>query len=301
MGLRASKRRERYAEAGPAGTGLLRLCIDTSGSRLNVALARGDELLAVHSALHPFSHAAALLPVIDLLLEGQRLTVGDVQGLGICVGPGSFTGLRVGMTTARAIAAARNLPVAAVPSTLLLAAGSGAGGLVAPLIDARRGEVYSSLYRVDGSSEFPPSRDLDPGQRIGARCEARPSRPNEAWPEPRRSEAVTEQRCRWPEAVAQGEPVEVLAPEAGTPEGALGRILEASLGSVTLVGSACQTYDAVFREKGGDRVAFASRSRFSISPETLSEVCRRRLDAGLTADVRQLEPLYVGRPPIHGK
>lgn len=258
MGLRASGRRERHAAAGLAGTGPLLLSIDTSGSRLNVALSRGSELLAFHSALHPFSHAAALLPVIDLLLEGQRVTVADLEGVGLCIGPGSFTGLRVGMTTAKAIAAPGRLPVAAVTSTLLLAAGSGATGLVAPLIDARRGEVYSALYQVGATAHGACGPDAEL-------------------------------------------PVEMLAPEAGTPEGSLTRVLEASAGPVMLVGSACVTYAALLRDKGADRIALAPASRCSISAEVLAQLCSQRLKAGLTADAGQLEPLYVGRPPIHGK
>jgi tRNA threonylcarbamoyl adenosine modification protein YeaZ len=238
-----------------------------------VALSRGTELLAFHSALHPFSHASALLPAIDLLLEGQRAGVADLAGLGVCIGPGSFTGLRVGMTTAKAIGASKNLPAAPVSSTVLLAAGSGASGFVAPVVDARRGEVYSSLYRMEPGAAAATSLSeggLGPDARgIG--------------PEP------------------QEDPVEVLPPEAGSPEAALHRILEACPGPVTLVGSACVTYEALFREMGAGRVVLASRSRCAISPEVLARVCGLRLASGSTVAIGQLEPLYVGRPPIHGK
>ncbi len=250
MGLRATRRRERDQARDSVASGRLLLFVDTSGARLNITLSREGELLATYSALHPFSHASALLPVIDLLLEGQRATVGELAGLGLCIGPGSFTGLRVGMTTAKAIGAAGHLPTAAVSSTVLLAAGSGASGLVAPLIDARRGEVYSSLYRVEG---------------------------------------------------AGSEPAEVLAPEAGAPLEAIARILDGAEGNVTLVGSACQTYDAIFRESGGSRVSWAPPSACTILPDVLARVCFGRLKDGITVDISQLEPLYVGRPPIHGK
>lgn len=265
MGLRATKRRERdrLPEAGDMG-GLL-LCIDTSGARLNVSVSRQGELLAAYSALHPFSHATALLPVIDLLLEGQRATVAQLAGVGICVGPGSFTGLRVGMTTAKAIGASGNLPAAAVTSTVLLAAGSEASGLVAPLIDARRGEVYSSLYRL--TPRATPSLSTVSAEPSGG----------------------------------EEEPVELLAPEAGSPESAIARVLDACQGPVTLVGSACPTCEVIFRDKGGDRIVFSPRSHCSISPEILARVCSGRLASGHTVDIRQLEPHYVGRPPIHGK
>ncbi len=98
-------------------------------------------------------HAEVLIPAVDELCRRAGWTVGDLSGVAVDVGPGLFTGLRVGVATARAIASARGLPAAGVNSLEALAHPyRRRTGLVAPVVDARRGEVYWALYRADGTS-----------------------------------------------------------------------------------------------------------------------------------------------------
>lgn len=93
-------------------------------------------------------HAEVLLPLIQSLLERVRLVLGDLSGLSVSIGPGSFTGLRIGLATAKGIAYESNLPLFGV-STLHANAVrvSNFEGLIGSLIDARKGEVYAALFR----------------------------------------------------------------------------------------------------------------------------------------------------------
>jgi tRNA threonylcarbamoyladenosine biosynthesis protein TsaB len=92
------------------------------------------------------------MSAVDRLLADCGLAPADLDGLAVSVGPGSFTGLRVGLATVKALAMALDLPVAPVPTLDALAARLPfADAPVCPILDARKGEVYLSLYRWSGS------------------------------------------------------------------------------------------------------------------------------------------------------
>ncbi|HTT91322.1 MAG TPA: tRNA (adenosine(37)-N6)-threonylcarbamoyltransferase complex dimerization subunit type 1 TsaB [Acidimicrobiales bacterium] len=98
-------------------------------------------------------HAEVLMPAIDDLCRGAGWSVGDLTGVVVDRGPGLFTGLRVGLATARAIAMARGIPAAGVTSLEALAyPHRRRAGLLAPIVDARRGQVFWALYETGGPS-----------------------------------------------------------------------------------------------------------------------------------------------------
>ena len=106
-------------------------------SRLNIAL----------------THSERLMAVIDRLLQDCGWEATSLGGLAVSIGPGSFTGLRVGAATAKGLALALEVPVAPVPTLDALAATLPfADAPVCPLLDARRNEVYCSLYRWTGAA-----------------------------------------------------------------------------------------------------------------------------------------------------
>ena len=128
------------------------LAIDTATDAVSVALHDGDGVIATSESRSERQHAELLTPMIDFVCKQANITLHDVGAVAVDVGPGLFTGMRVGIASAQAIAHVLELPMAAitsldalsfeVPSTL---------DVVASVIDARRGEVYWSLYRrVDG-------------------------------------------------------------------------------------------------------------------------------------------------------
>ncbi len=129
------------------------LALETS-SRLGGVAVLGDGAVPVElSAEVPGAHLEWLLGAIDEALERARLLPADIEGLAVSLGPGSFIGLRVGVATAAAWAHIARRPIVGVSTLEVVAAGSGASGLVLAALDARRGEVVAALFRCDGVPE----------------------------------------------------------------------------------------------------------------------------------------------------
>jgi len=120
--------------------------IDTSSRTEGVALAHGDWAVSVTACRTRRGHSLLLLPTIERMLEQQGWTVDQIEGLGVVVGPGSFTGVRVGIATIDGLARATGAPAFAYSSLRVRAMAMGGGGAVAPILDARKGEVYGALY-----------------------------------------------------------------------------------------------------------------------------------------------------------
>ncbi len=94
-----------------------------------------------------------LAPVIRDMMNGLSVSFRELSAIGVSCGPGSFTGLRVGMSTAKALACANDLPLYSVNSLLLLAFNASLSGLdICPMLDARKGEVYAAIYKFGGRS-----------------------------------------------------------------------------------------------------------------------------------------------------
>ncbi len=146
------------------------------------------------------------MPAIDDLCRYARVPVSAIDGVVVDVGPGLFTGLRVGLATARAIATARDIPAAGVTSLEALAhPHRRRPGLVAAVVDARRGEVYSAVYAGGGE----PSRNGAPPASPAPRTWPPSSRP---WRAPL---AVGDGAWRYRELLAAG--AEVAGPAEASP------------------------------------------------------------------------------------
>lgn len=132
------------------------LALETATRSLSVAVLRGGECVAEETATAGRSAAEVLLPAIDRLLDRAGLDPGGLGGFAISVGPGSFTGLRVGIATLKGLAFGSDIPVAAVSTLAALARGAPEGeGPVVALLDARRGEVYAAAFRARGAEPDP--------------------------------------------------------------------------------------------------------------------------------------------------
>jgi tRNA threonylcarbamoyladenosine biosynthesis protein TsaB len=113
-----------------------------------VAIGSDDQVIGRIQLARPQHHAEHLAPAISYLLDQLDLSVDQLSGIGVGIGPGLFTGLRVGVTTAKVMAQALRIPLIGVPSLDLLAFEVRyADRLVVPALDARRGEVFWSTYR----------------------------------------------------------------------------------------------------------------------------------------------------------
>jgi tRNA threonylcarbamoyladenosine biosynthesis protein TsaB len=124
---------------------------DTSTAATSACVLRADGEAFEHvpdptRLFDPPGHSRELLPAVEDLMTRAGVGWGDVRAVAVGVGPGAFTGLRIGVATARALATAAGIRVHPVSSLAALAAGIGAP-VALPLIDARRGEVFGALYR----------------------------------------------------------------------------------------------------------------------------------------------------------
>lgn len=126
------------------------LAMDTSTFVGTVGVVKEGELLAEWSASVRATHGETLLPHVAKVLELAGLPLADIDALAVGIGPGSFTGVRIGVATAKGLALAQQKPLVGVTSLRVLARGLVAGtALCAPLIDAHKGEVYAALYELD--------------------------------------------------------------------------------------------------------------------------------------------------------
>jgi len=124
------------------------LAVETSTLAGGVALLEGDRLLGEYRLDVRVTHSERLMVAVDRVLGDAGWPSEALQGLAVAVGPGSFTGLRIGLSTVKGLALALSIPIAAVPTLDALAASLPYAVMpVCPVLDARKGEVYASLYR----------------------------------------------------------------------------------------------------------------------------------------------------------
>jgi tRNA threonylcarbamoyladenosine biosynthesis protein TsaB len=141
------------------------LAADTSTSINTVALCRGEgdsstqdapniTLLAETVVESNRLHAERMITTVQWVLEEARLTMDDIDLLAVSHGPGSFTGVRIGVATWKGLALGKNIPLVAVPTLDAMTwLHGGDHGLICPLLDARMKEVYSALYRSSAKQQ----------------------------------------------------------------------------------------------------------------------------------------------------
>ena len=131
------------------------LHIETSTELCSVALSHGDRCLAVRENSEGRNHAAMLTLFIDDLLNSNNLSTNQIDAVVVSSGPGSYTGLRIGLSTAKGLCYGGNIPLIAVSTLQAMSVGFvqnndvPASALLCPMIDARRMEVYTALYDKD--------------------------------------------------------------------------------------------------------------------------------------------------------
>jgi tRNA threonylcarbamoyladenosine biosynthesis protein TsaB len=129
------------------------LALESATLAGGAALLDGERLVGETTLSIALTHSERMMAVVDRLLSDCGWNPRDLEGLAVSIGPGSFTGLRVGVATMKGLALALDLPVAPVPTLDALAATLPfAAAPVCPLLDARKGEVYCSLYRWQGNA-----------------------------------------------------------------------------------------------------------------------------------------------------
>src|SRR5690554_4902541 len=126
---------------------MLCLSIETSTKTCAVALVDENKTLAEIVINSEFTHSQKLLPAIDMLLKSLDKNLSDIELIGVSVGPGSFTGLRIGIATAKGLVFGKNIPVVGI-STLegLAQASNCTDKTVVPILNARRNQVYTAIF-----------------------------------------------------------------------------------------------------------------------------------------------------------
>ncbi len=124
------------------------LGIETSTRAGSVAIVDGEEIIAEYTLNIKETHTSRLMPMIDHIFKNAHLTVREMDAVAVSLGPGSFTGLRIGLATAKGLCLALRKPLVGI-STLNAFARNicWTSHLICPLLDARKGEVYAALYR----------------------------------------------------------------------------------------------------------------------------------------------------------
>jgi tRNA threonylcarbamoyladenosine biosynthesis protein TsaB len=131
------------------------LGIDTSTTCGSIGLIHDERVISEYILNLPVTHSERLLDAIDLVLRKARYALGDLDGFAISLGPGSFTGVRIGVSTVKGLAYAVQKPVVGVSTLDVLASQvSPTPYLICPIIDARKGEVYSAFYRYEELSHL---------------------------------------------------------------------------------------------------------------------------------------------------
>ena len=127
------------------------LAVDTSATAASVAVAEENKLIGEFSINTALTHSQTLMPMVDELLKNTGLSVNDIDAVAVNAGPGSFTGVRIGVAAVKGIAFPKNLHCVSV-STLESMAYNMLGNdcIVCSVMDARCSQVYNALFRVKG-------------------------------------------------------------------------------------------------------------------------------------------------------
>lgn len=169
---------QREQEFARGSLRMLILSVDTTTFSGSVALLDRAKLLAEVNIDSSLTHSERLLAAIDFILKANRLRVQDMDGFALAAGPGSFTGIRIGLSTIKSLSFSSGKPAAAVSTLTALAwkLRHAQVRLICPLLDAKKGEMYAGLFESKGSElkeviaqgAYPPDRFLSllPSHRV---------------------------------------------------------------------------------------------------------------------------------------
>lgn len=139
------------------------LAIDTSNHTLGISLVRDDTVIGESITYLKKNHSVRAMPTVEALMKECGVVPSDLSKIVVAKGPGSYTGVRIGVTIAKTLAWTLSIPISAVSSLETLAANAQYfDGWISPIFDARRGQVYTGLYMFkDGKIE-----EVKPDQNI---------------------------------------------------------------------------------------------------------------------------------------
>lgn len=143
------------------------LVIDTSSTAASVALFEDGQVLGSFFTNTKQTHSQKLMPVVHAVLEQTGTQISDIEAYYVCEGPGSFTGVRIGIATVKGFAQPFGVPVHPYSSMFLIACGvTQKDCLIVPVIDAKRGDVYYGVYRWDGDRLSTLEEGIEPLEQL---------------------------------------------------------------------------------------------------------------------------------------
>ncbi len=143
------------------------LGLDTATSTASIAVLSGDAVIA-HATRNTHRRTADVLVAVDEACRAAGIAPAQIEAVAVGAGPGSFTGLRIGMATAKGIAFALGKPVWAVSSLAALALAAPTDGTVVAILDARKGEIFAGAFRKHGTTAvaIEPERCIVPSALV---------------------------------------------------------------------------------------------------------------------------------------
>lgn len=140
------------------------LCIDTSSNLCSVAILEDTTLINKFELDNGLTHSETLMPLIQNLLDASNISLGDIKLLVVDIGPGSFTGLRIGIATVKAFSDSLNIPCIGINSLELLAYNIKNDGIICSTIDCKNDNCYFALYELNSNTytvlENPQSNNI---------------------------------------------------------------------------------------------------------------------------------------------
>ena len=139
---------------------MLILAFESSAKAASVALVRDGALISQYSQCTALTHSRTLLPMAEDMLKNAELSMADVDMIAVAHGPGSFTGIRIGVSTVKGLAWAADKPCVGVSTLEAMAwQGLSAGGYICPVMDARRSQVYNAIFKIENGRSVRVTED----------------------------------------------------------------------------------------------------------------------------------------------
>lgn len=260
------------------------LGIETASALVGCAVSEGEKVKAAMVAHSERSHGEMLAPMVQAVLAEAEMSIDDIGLVAVDCGPGRYTGLRVGIATAAALAYARSLPVVAVGSTELLAFGARKFcGNIVPVVDARRGEAFFAIYKSNGDKSNEDKGKA--GKSTGDKGKAGKSKAGKS------SEDKSSGDQSTADSLTEISPVSI-----ATQSQLKQQLLQLEGPSLILGDFAFDSLD--FATDPSTRIS-AHYSENRPSPSSLVMLAARKAAAGQVLEPSELRPLYLRRPDIN--
>ena len=275
------------------------LGIESASALVGCAVSEGEKVKAAMVAHSERSHGEMLAPMVQAVLAEAEMTIDDIGLVAVDCGPGRYTGLRVGIATAAALAYARSLPVVAVGSTELLAFGARKFcGNIVPVVDARRGEAFFAVYKSNGDKGSGDESSWDKGS--GDKSSGEQSTGGKSTGEKGSGDKSSDGKSNGGKSSGDkntGDSLTEISPVSiATPSHLKQQLLQLEGPSLILGDLALDSFD--FATDSSTRIS-ASYSENRPSPSSLVILAAQKAAAGQVLEPAELRPLYLRRPDIN--